>query len=772
MIKQLAERTRFGALLKHYRQAAGLSQEALAEKAGLSVRAISDLERGVNRAPRYATLELLAGALPLSSQQQDLLKAAAQPEGFTPPGADVRWLQSGIPLPPTPLIGRETDRLRALDLIRKDGVRLLTLTGPSGVGKTRLAIQLARELASDFSDGGVYIALATVRDAALVPSALAQALRIHETPASHTRDRVMAFLQDKHLLLVLDNLEQVLDCSPFVASLLAHCPRLTILVTSRSALRLRAEYEYLLAPLPVEAAVALFCERIQAVQPGRALPLDEVAPICEQLDCLPLAIELVAMHGRLLSIAELQKRLAHRFALLRGGARDLPARQQTMEDAITWSYELLTEPQKRCFRGLGVFVGGWTLAAAEVVCWDEGETVAEERLLTLSALVEASLVQAEVQPGGAIRFTMLELIREYAQGCLRAAGEAEACRRRHAAYYASLADVAAALFDAGPTDPILSLANDLSNVQAALQWAVASRQVELGMRLAGFARLWHILGQPSQAQHWLERVLELDQLARANGLPAAPLALRVEKLCGLGRTLLARGQIQPARAVTGQALSLAQQSGDEKGITAAWANMGMISQASGKLDEAEEAFNQSALHAGPAGDHRLQYQTLVHLAEIARQRGKLDRAAGLLEGALESARAGVIGWDVAIITTLLGHLASQQRNYPLAKDSYRESLQRLSAFGSPTYIAWCLEGCAALLSAQGAVASAARLCAAAASLRKRADTPLPDSERQAFEQVLAGARALLGQPAFSQEWALGARLAQDEAIVFALSELS
>lgn len=767
----MAERTRFGALLKRYRQAARLSQEALAEKAGLSVRAISDLERGVNRAPRYATLELLAAALPLSSQQQDLLKAAAQPEGFVPVGVDPHWLQPGIPLPPTRLIGREADRLQALDLIRKDGVRLLTLTGPSGVGKTRFALQLAQDLSPEFSDGGVFVALATVRDASLVPSVLAQALRIRETPASQTQDQATAFLQEKHLLLVLDNLEQVLDCSPFVANLLARCKRLTILATSRSALRLRAEHEYLLAPLPIEAAVTLFCERIQAVQPGRTFSQDEVAPICEQLDCLPLAIELAAMHGRLLSITELQKRLAHRFALLRGGARDLPARQQTMQDAISWSYELLTEPQKRCFRRLGVFVGGWTLAAAEAVCWDEGEAGSEEHLLTLSALVEASLVQTEVQSGGVIRFTMLELIREYAHERLRAAGETEACQRRHAAYYASLADVAAALFDAGPSDPILSLASELSNVQVALQWAVTSRQVELGMHLTGFARLWHVLGQPSQAERWLGRVLELDRLARANGLPAVSLALRAEKLCGLGRTLLARGQIQPARAITGEALSLARQTGDEKGMTNAWANMGMIAQASGNPDEAEEAFNQSVLHAGRAGDQRLQYQAMVHLAEIARQRGELVRAAGLLEQALGSARSLQIGWDVAIITTLLGHLASQQRNYPLAKASYRESLQRLSAFGSPTYIAWCLEGCAALLIAEGDAAPAARLCAAAASLRKRADTPLPDSERQAFEQVLARVKASLGQPAFSHEWALGAGFSQDEAIAFAFSAL-
>ncbi|MEJ2596916.1 MAG: helix-turn-helix domain-containing protein [Anaerolineales bacterium] len=767
----MAEKTRFGALLKHYRQAAGLTQEALADQAGLSVRAISDLERGVNRAPRYATLKLLAGALPLSAQQQDLLKAAAQPEAGDPPVGAVRRFQPSIPLPPTRLVGRDADHTRALDLLRSEGVRLLTLSGPSGVGKTRLALQLAQDLAPDFADGSVFIPLATIGAAELVPGTVAQALRIQETPSVSTRDQVISFLGDKQMLLVLDNLEQVLDCSPFVANLLAHCPRLTILATSRAALRLRAEHEYLLAPLPLEEAVTLFCERARAVQPGGIFPADEVAPICEQLDCLPLAIELAAMRCRVLALPELRKQLVQRFALLRGGARDLPARQQTMEDAIAWSYELLTEAQKHCFRRLGVFVGGWTLEAAEAVCWAEGEMAVEERLLTIAALVEASLVQTETEAGGVVRFSMLELIREYALERLREAGEAGTSQHQHAAYYARLAETAEALFEVGPMDRSLSLARELANVGAALQWVETNRQVELGLQLSGFIRLWHVLGQPSQAVRWLERVLELDQWARTNGTSPVPLALRVEKLCGLGRALLARGQIQHAQTATTEALRLAQQTGDEKGMTNAWANVGMIAQASGELDRAEEAFNQSGLHAGEAGDDRLQYRAMVHQAEIARGRGKLARAAILLQRALEKARVQQMSWDVAIITTLLGHLAYQQQNYPLAKANYRESLQRLAAFSSPTYIAWCLEGCAAVLCAERDAVPAVRLSAAAANLRKQADTPLPDSERQAFEQVVAKARNLLGEVAFQQEWAPGASLSQGEAIAFALGEL-
>ena len=759
-----SEQRSFGTLLRRYRTVAGLTQEALAARAQISARTIADLERGINRIPRHDTFELLMSALDLTAQQRALLLAMVRPEmTVTTLGTSAL---SRLPFPPTRLIGRAQEMTRALTRLRNDGVRLLTLTGPAGVGKTRLGLQIARELGKHFADGVVFVALAALREASLLMSVLAQALGLRESTEGEISEQVAIFLQEKHLLLVLDNFEQILEAASSVAELLSTCPRLSVLVTSRVPLRLRTEQSLPLAPLPLAEAVTLFQERALAIRPGGVYAPQEVAAICEHLDRLPLAIELAAIHVKALSLPDLYERLTHRLAVLRDGARDLPVRQQTMEDAIAWSYDLLTETQQQCFRALGVFMGGWTLAAAEVVCRAEEEKAPEEMILTLAALVDASLVQVDIPVDGPGRFGMFELIREYALQRLRAAGEEESCRRRHAAYFARLSESA---WSEAPGQRVQEafLLQDIPNVRAAIQWAEEQQEVALGLQLARFSwGGWFSQNQISEAEGLLERMLALSWQSGKQGVPFGP---RAEALYAFGQSLLRRGKTERAEAVAREALERAQRSGDHCGICSAQAILGQIAQRNGNLDEAAAFLVESDEHARLGGFPVLRGIALRNLAELARMQGDPARATTLYEAALAVARAMATTFGVALIMTMLGHLARQQQNYALAKARYREGLTLLQAFDTPTYTAWCLEGFAAAACAQGDYVQTARLCAAAAALREQVQTPLPPAEREAFEQTVAVAKAALDELAFEEEWTRGAGLTNNQAIDYALS---
>lgn len=757
----MAELTSLGLLLKRYRVAAGLSQEALASRADLSARAISDLERGLHRTPHGVTLDLLSDALALSAQQRALLLAAAHPElavAVPQPGSAFPPTHAHhLPAPVTALFGREREQEQAVALLRGDTARLVTITGPGGIGKTRLALQIALALSTTLDDGAVFIDLAPVRDAALVPNAIAQTLGLREQGNTPLDQQLRAYLYDKHMLLLLDNFEQVIESALLISDLLSACPHISCLVTSRAPLRLRAEHILPLAPLPLDDAIVLFRERARAVRPESIMTVTDVATLCERVDCLPLAIELVAGQISIFSLSQLLERLDQRMALELEGARDLPTRQRTLEAAIGWSYDLLAANQQRVFRALGVFLGGATLVAAKAVCWSQHQEAEGEALLALAALVDASLIQVEVTPGRSARFHMLDLVRTYAQERLRAEGEEdEACRRR-ATYFAALVE---SLMSSGfgvDTDAEL-LGQDLPNARAALEWAEEQRDAELGMRLAGFARLWEVRGAGGEAERWVERMLTLDAEAREQGRPCAPMSLRVERLYGYARLLLNHGNLVKAEQKAGEALLLAQQTNDQDGLASAHATLGMIAQARGDIEQATALFTESTAHAGPNARSEARYRALFFLAEQARMRGDLERAHGLLEDALKGAQVAGNAWDSAIITTLLGHVERLQHDYSMARTHYLEGLDGLHAFGSLTHFAWCLEGYSALLCAEGNHTLAARLCAVATTLRKQSGAPLPESERQAFEQTLACGRDALGEARYVEEWEAGLSL--------------
>src|SRR5215203_4143237 len=390
----------FADVLRQLRTAASLSQEDLAERAGLSLRGVSDLERGLRRAPHLTTVRMLADALELSpADRQDLL-TAARPETLPDSDAGAPFARGPLPTPLTALLTQAT-------------VRLVTVTGPGGSGKTRLALEVGAYLQGTFGDGVVFVDLAPLRDAQFVLPTIAGALGVRERPGQPLLDTLSRFLAPKQLLLLLDNCEQVLGAAPQIAALVAACPRLSILATSRAALRVRGEREVPLLPLPLPVSerhssiaeladvpsVALFLQRAAANQPTFALSTENavaVAATCRRLDGLPLAIELAAAWVRILPPGALLDRLEQRLLMLTGGTRDLPLRQRTMRDAIAWSYDLLAESEQALFRRLAIFAGGWTLEAAEMVSC--GRNVLDV-LAGLESLIAASLVQVVERPG-------------------------------------------------------------------------------------------------------------------------------------------------------------------------------------------------------------------------------------------------------------------------------------------------------------------------------------------------------------------------------------
>jgi predicted ATPase/DNA-binding XRE family transcriptional regulator len=520
----------FGQLLRQLRGAAALSQAELAERAGLSVRGISDLERDLRQTPRPETARLLADALALDDAARTVLLAAAHtiqiPERSPMPAS----LSGALPVLLTRLIGREPELAALLALLLRDGARLVTITGVGGSGKTRLALEVAARLRARFADGVVFVDLAPLADPTLVLPSLAAALGVPERAGQPLAESLARFLAPRQTLVLLDNCERVLGAVPALNALLAASPDVTILATSREPLHVRGEREFPLAPLPLPAAdqlpavselaripaAALFVERAEASQPTFRLTAENaaaVAAICRRLDGLPLAIELAAVRVKVLPPAALLARLEKRLPLLTGG-RDLPARQQTMRDAIAWTYDLLAPSEQALFRRLAVFAGGFTLAAAEAVA---DPAMSATVFDGVAALVEQSLLQPSAGTETEPRYQLLETVREYGLEQLTAAGETDEVRQRHAAFFLQQA----ADFMTG--SPILldrerlaRVIAEQDNVRLALQWCDAQGDSEALLQLSVMLDgLWFGRGLYGEGLQWAERALDRSSPAAA-----------------------------------------------------------------------------------------------------------------------------------------------------------------------------------------------------------------------------------------------------------------
>jgi predicted ATPase/DNA-binding CsgD family transcriptional regulator len=746
--------------------------------------------------------------------------------------------RTNLPVPPTTLIGRTREVAQLCALLRTPDVRLLTLTGPGGIGKTRLSFQLAAEVVEEFTDGVYFVDLAPIRDPQMVSMAIAETLGVRETGAEPLLERLKAFLRDKHMLLLLDNFEHLLDAAPLVAELLASAAQLKVLTTSREVLHLRGEQEVTVQPLAVPdtthlssldqlaqySAVALFIQRVQARQPAFQVSNENaraVAEICVHLDGLPLAIELAAARLKLFAPEALLARLSSRLALLIDGPRDLPTRQQTIRNTIAWSYNLLNETEQTLFRRLAVFVGGFTIEAAEAVCEDKrtsrqaDEETAQEvtdavsRDLRVSwsvldgiaALVDQSLLRQAEAPAGAARFVMLETIREHALEQFELSGETEALRQQHAAYYLQMAELAEPqLQGVEPQLWLVRLEAEHDNLRTALAWSQgAARNAELGLRLAGaLAPFWWTRGYFIEGQTWLEGALARPEAAlptreRAKALAAlgmlavaagpitrgvqileSSVALYqklgdqwslVEALTSLVWALTGRGEDERAAVLADEALASVQRLGDTRMTARLLLVMGWGEiRRQGDVGRAEQLLEQALALYRSLEDKGGINMALTWLADAAQFKGDYRRAQALLDETLSLSQQQ--GNKVGIAWTLcnLGDIAQYQGNTLQATGPLRESLALMWELEDQEGIRVCLGALAGVAQTTGQLERAARWCGSVQALFDASDYRISPEKRKHYERTVAATRAQLGEAAFAAAWAAGQSLTAEQAV--------
>jgi predicted ATPase len=728
--------------------------------------------------------------------------------------------QSGLPAPLTPLVGREQEIAAVCALLWHPEVRLVTLTGTGGVGKTRLALGAAVAASSDFADGTCFVTLAPLIDPELVLSAIAQALGVREQGSRPLLDGLQDHLREKQLLLLLDNFEQVVSAAPVVAELLVAAPRLHVLVTSRTSLHLSGEHEFVVPPLALPdlrnlpssdrlmqyGAIRLFVERAQAVHSAFAMTGENapfIAAICQQVDGLPLAIELAAGRSKLFAPQALLPRLRNRLKLLVGGAQDLPLRQQTLRGTIVWSYDLLEQDEKTLFRRLAVFVGGCTLEAAEAVCNAHADLEIDV-LDAVAGLVDKSLLRQEAASDGEPRLLMLETIREYALDRLAASGEAEAVRRQHAIFFLRLSEEAEPkIRSAEQSTWTKRLEAEQDNLRAALRWTLSSQEAEMGLQLVGaLLAFWRVSNQDHEGRSWCEQVLaqpgaKAQTAARAKALLAAgamtmfqgylPEAQRLlEESIAIGRevgraakrnlahalTVLARvallqGNLGAARKLAEESVRLFQEVGEAWGTALA---LNFLGTAILEMDDpvAARPLLEESAALFRIGDRQRLAMPLNALGLVALRQGDDAGARASCKEALAVAQET---GDEQYIAEALAHLGTVALRVGDSRQSevlFQQSLALIWTRGYREYIAEDLAGLAAAASLLGQPERAARLFGAVEALREVSGIELPALRRAEYDRAVEGTRAHLDEATFAQAWEKGRAMPLEQAIAEAL----
>jgi predicted ATPase/class 3 adenylate cyclase len=723
--------------------------------------------------------------------------------------------RTNLPAPLTGFVGRRRELEEITTLLGREGVRLLTLTGPGGSGKTRLALRMAAGLVEGFPDGVVLVDLASIEDPTLVPAAVARALGVREVLDQPVLETLTDQLADQRLLLLLDNFEQVVPAAAVVHRLLVACPQLKVLVTSRAALHVSGEHEYPVPPLAVpdlelppgpdggvaSEAVALFADRARAVRPDFTVATQNaatVAEICRPLDGLPLAIELAAARIKLLSPQAMLERLQQRLRLLIGGPRDLPARQQTLRATIEWSYRLLAPAEQRLFARLAVFAGGCTVQAAEAVCDLED---ALDVLAGMDSLVDKNLLRTS-DDEGVPRVSMLETIREYARELLDTGGEAALLARRHADYFRALAGQADGLLSGSEQRMwFKQLATDLDNFRAALAWSAAHQQYETTAKLAEGLRLfWQDQGPVSEGVRWLDAALQhrerlsLSTLTRVLSAKAALLlvvqgdrnqampllheSLRLARALGdmtrlirnlsyLGIVAEQEGDYQRSVALHDEAVALARTQSDQELLATALVNQSGVYMLHGHYAQARAALEESLVLVRKLEDPRGIAYALTYLATVALAEQDPQQAIPMLEESLTLGRELESLALTANPLCGLGLAALYQGDHGRASALFKESLTLAQGTEDTYLIKDCLWGLAGVADAKGQTSRLLRLWAIAAALDEAVRLFTPDFQ-PLRRRLGSTVRARLSADAVKAELAKGRATNLDEAVAYAL----